>query len=359
MSTLNYIGSKKTLLDFIDFVIIKINNKLGDDKNKIKFFDGFAGSGVVGKFFNHKYGYNTYSNDLEFYSFVLSYALLKVPYSVKLQNIIENLNLLTKPIDDNNFNLITLNYSEKGKEKRKFWTTTNAEKADAIMENIHNSLKNKLITKDESYFLIASLLSSFDKVANTASVYGAFLKKYKNSALKTLVVKPIHTDVNITNHNTNTVFNLDINSPDITKNKFDIVYLDLPYNARQYSSNYHPLNFIAKYDKNIIPYGKTGLLKNSNKSNYSIKKNVVETFTNLINDLDAKFILVSYNNEGLMDSDTIVDILKSKGKTSLYKYEYKKFKSQATQLNEKVYEYLYLCEVGKKGKFNTFIVEDQ
>jgi len=138
-----------------------------------------------------------------------------------------------------------------------------------------------------------------------------------------------------------------------------IVYLDPPYNARQYSSNYHPLNFIAKYDKNILPYGKTGLIKNSNKSNYSVKKNVLDTFTDLINDLDAKFILVSYNNEGLMDSDTIVEILKSKGKTSLYKYEYKKFKSQATQLDDKVYEYLYLCEVGNKGKFNTFIVQDQ
>lgn len=358
MSTLNYIGSKKTLLDFVDYVIKKINTKL-DDKNKVKFLDGFAGSGIVGKFFNHKYGYNTYSNDLEFYSFVLSYALLKVPYSDKLDNIIQQLNLLTKPIDENNFNLITLNYSEKGKEKRKFWTISNAEKADAIMENIHYSLKNKLITKDEFYFLIASLLSSFDKVANTASVYGAFLKKYKNTALKTLIVKPIHTDINISNHNTNKVFNLDVNSHDITNNKFDIVYLDPPYNARQYSSNYHPLNFIAKYDKNILPYGKTGLIQNSNKSNYSVKKNVSDSFTNLINDLDAKFILVSYNNEGLMDSDTIVEILKSKGKTSLYKYEYKKFKSQATQLDDKVYEYLYLCEVGKKGKFNTFIVQDQ
>jgi len=358
MSTLNYIGSKKTLLDFVDFVINKINNKF-EDKNKVKFLDGFAGSGVVGKFFNDKYGYNTYSNDLEFYSFILSYALLKVPYSNKLENIIIQLNLLTKPIDENNFNLITLNYSEKGKDKRKFWTISNAEKADAIMENIHNSFKNNSITKDEFYFIIASLLSSFDKVANTASVYGAFLKKFKNSALKTLIVKPIHTDLNISNFNTNTVFNLDINSNDITKNKFDIVYLDPPYNARQYSSNYHPLNFIAKYDKNIVPYGKTGLIHNSNKSNYSVKKNVSDSFTNLINDLDAKFILVSYNNEGLMDSDTIVQILKSKGKTSLYKYEYKKFKSQATQLDDKVYEYLYLCEVGKKGKFNTFIVNDQ
>ena len=63
-------------------------------------------------------GATNIQNENKFYSFVLSYALLKVPYSIKLQNIIESINLLTKPIDDNNFNLITLNYSEKGKEKR-------------------------------------------------------------------------------------------------------------------------------------------------------------------------------------------------------------------------------------------------
>jgi adenine-specific DNA-methyltransferase len=155
----------------------------------------------------------------------------------------------------------------------------------------------------------------------------------------------------------NVNLNVDINDETISDNKYHIVYLDPPYNNRQYSTNYHPLNFIAKYDASIIPYGKTGLLKNSNKSNYSISKNVENSFNSLIENIDSKFILLSYNNEGIMESETIKKILEKKGKTTLYKYKYKKFKSQAKQDDGTVYEYLYLCEVNVKGGYETFIVE--
>lgn len=355
MSTLNYIGSKKTLLSFIDYVITKINVNF-KNKNNVRFLDGFAGSGIVSKFFNEKYNYIVYSNDLEYYSYVICYALLKVQYSEKLETKLEELNKLTKPIDKN-YNLITENYSEKGKEKRKFWSIENSEKADAIIENIKKELANKKITNDEYIFLLASLLSSFDKVANTASVYGAYLKQYKTSALKKLDVKPIHTNDNIINDDKNTNYNIDVNSNTITDNNYDIVYLDPPYNNRQYSSNYHPLNFVSKYNSDIVPYGKTGLLENSNKSNYSISKNVESTFKTLIENLKTKYILLSYNNEGLMSSTVIKNILEEKGKTTLYKYEYKKFKSQTTQEDECVYEYLYLCEVGTKGEYESYIVK--
>jgi adenine-specific DNA-methyltransferase len=359
MSTLNYIGSKKSLLNFIDHVFIEISENFNVEQyNQIKFLDGFAGSGVVGKFFNSKYNFIVYSNDLEYYSWIINYSLIKVNYSEKLANIINNLNLITKPMDTTKYSLITLNYSESGAEKRKFWTVSNAEKADGIIECIKNMLSVNSITIDEYYFLLGSLISSFDKVANTASVYGAYLKKYKTSSLKTFNISPIHTINSIVNFEQNKVFNLDINSNIITDEIYDIVYLDLPYNSRQYSTNYHPLNFIAKYDSLIIPYGKTGLIKNSNKSNYSIKKNVLETFQNLIESLNTKYIMVSYNNEGLMNSKEIIKILKTKGQTTLYKYEYKKFKSQITQTNTTVYEHLYLCKVGIKGKFSCYLVSD-
>lgn len=356
MATLNYIGSKKSLLEFIDYVLEKINPEF-ENKDKIKFLDGFSGSGIVGKYFNQTYGYNVFSNDMEYYSYVLSYGLLKVKYTEKLKNLIDELNLLIKPIDEKNFNLITEHYSEKGKEKRKFWTINNSQKADAIIENIKTQLNNKTINNDEYMFLLGSLLSSIDKYANTASVYGAYLKKYKSASLKTLELKPIHTDYNIVNNEINCNYNMDVNSETITNNQYDITYFDPPYNNRQYSSNYHPLNFIAKYDSTIMPYGKTGLLENSNKSNYSISKNVEESFGSLIEKIKTKYILLSYNNEGIMSSNTIKKILKKKGKTTLYKYEYKKFKSQSKQDNETVYEYLYLCEVDKKGEYSSYIVE--
>jgi adenine-specific DNA-methyltransferase len=345
---------QKTLLNFIDFVITKINVNLKNTK-KIKFLDGFVGSCIVGKYFNEKYNYIVYSNDLEYYSYIIAYALLKVQYSEKLKLKLDELNELIKPMDDK-YNLITEHYSEKGKEKRHFLSIDNSEKADAIIENIKKDLCEKKITDEEYIFLLASLLSSFDKVANTASVYGAYLKKYKTSSLKKLNVKPIHVNYNIVNNHKNKNFNVDINSEIITNNDYDIVYLDPPYNNRQYSSNYHPLNFISKYDNEIHPYGKTGLLKNSNKSNYSISKNVENIFKTLIEQLKlkSKYILLSYNNEGLMSSDIIKTILETKGKTTLYKYEYKKFKSQKEQDDKCVYE--YLCDTYSKGIYEEYII---
>ena len=356
MATLNYIGSKKSLLNFIDYVLKKVNI-IFEKTSNIKFLDGFAGSGIVGKYFNKKYGYNVYSNDMEDYSYLLSYALLKVEFSENIKNIIEELNSLIKPIDEKKFNLITKTYSEKGVDKRKFWTIKNSEKADAIIENIKIKLNNKSITKNEYIFIMASLLSSLDKYANTTSVYGAYLKKYKSSSLKNFELKAIHYDKKIINSENNKIYNLDVNSETITNNKYDITYFDPPYNNRQYSSNYHPLNFITKYDSKILPYGKTGLLQNSNKSNYSISKNVECTFKSLIENVNTKNILLSYNNEGLMSSNTIQKILEEKGKTTLYKYEYKKYKSQSKVKNQTVYEHLYLCEVGKEGQFSSMIIK--
>jgi adenine-specific DNA methylase len=67
--------------------------------------------------------------------------------------------------------------------------------------------------------------------------------------------------------------------------------------------------------------------------------------------------MLSYNNEGLMSSNTIKKILEEKGKTTLYKYEYKKYKSQSKVQNQTVYEYLYLCEVGKEGQFSSMVIK--
>ncbi len=350
MATLNYIGSKKSLLDFLDTIISNLNNKY-ENPEKIKFLDGFAGTGIVGKYFNQKYKYIVYANDLEYYSWLINYAQLKVKYTEKLENIITELNLLEKT-NNKKFNLITENYSEKGKEKRMFWTIKNAEKADAIIEKIKNKLNNDEITNDEYIFLMASLITSFDKVANTTSVYGAYLKQYKTAAQQEYELKPIHTNKKIKHSKKNKIFNMDINSDNVLNRTYDIVYLDPPYNNRQYSTNYHPLNYIAKYDETIVPYGKTGLLENANKSDFSISKKVYEAFSNLIDNLDTSYIFISYNDEGLLDKKDLKEILTKKGRVTLYKYEYKKYKSSNKQENETVYEFLYFCEVGKKGKYS-------
>jgi len=176
--TLNYIGSKKKLLPFLDYVISS------NVEGKGSFGDLFAGTGIVGKYFSDK-GYSIIGNDTEWYSYVINYASLKCSYSTGIQEIINSFNQL-KGISG----LIHKNYTKKG--GRLFFTEDNGMKTDAIRLKINELLNEKKINQDDYYFLLASLLQSLDKMANTTSVYGAFLKKMKKNASKPLVIKPIH-----------------------------------------------------------------------------------------------------------------------------------------------------------------------
>ena len=176
----------------------------------------------------------------------------------------------------------------------------------------------------------------------------AFLKKFKTSAKHKLELKAIHTQETLNN---NKVFNEDINSEIILSQKYDIVYLDPPYNQRQYSSNYHPLNYIAKYDKTIEVYGKTGLLKDSNKSKYCQKKEAFDMLSHLVNNLQTRHILLSYNNEGIMDFEKIKELLTGLGKVILYQKVYKKFKSNIVIDDDNVYEYLFHLDKLEKTEF--------
>lgn len=175
--------------------------------------------------------------------------------------------------------------------------------------HLNKLLKSNDITQNEFYFLVSSLLISIDKVANTTCVYGAYLKLFKESSKKPLFLEPIHKKTDIkTEENT-----VSQDFAENVENKTDITYLDPPYNNRSYSANYFVLNFIAKYDDTIIPRGKTGLI-DENKSNFSKKTKVKEAFKTLIDNINSQYIILSYNNEGLLSEDELKDILSKKEK---------------------------------------------
>ena len=172
---------------------------------------------------------------------------------------------------------------------------------------------------------MASLLESADKIANTASVYGAYLKKIKPSAAKKLIIKPAIFQETINKHQ---VFQEDGNEL-IKSITGDLLYLDPPYNARQYGANYHLLNTIAKYDT-FAPKGVTGL-RDYYKSDYCKKNVVLQSFTELLKNAQFKYIFLSYNNEGLMDSETVKETMKKFGKYDLATTKYQRFKADKTE----------------------------
>lgn len=330
---MNYIGSKYKLSDFISSSVKSI---VGEDLSGKIFCDLFAGTGVVGRNFKKEVK-KVISNDMEFYSYVLN------------KNYIENHEFLDNEIYIKELNetngeegFIFNEYSENGKANRLYFSEHNGKKIDAIRTKIEFWKTEKKISSALYYFLLASLLESADKVANTASVYGAFLKKIKKTAQKELILEPAIFEINSHSHE---VYNEDSNLL-IKKIEGDILYLDPPYNAREYGANYHLLNTIAKYD-NFTPKGKTGL-RDYSKSAFCKKKEVEKSFDDLIKNANFKYIFLSYNNEGIMSSETIKKILSNYGKYDLLTTEYQRFRADKKEnRNHKASsttEYLHILE---------------
>ena len=330
---MNYIGSKYKLSDFISSSVKSI---VGDDLSGKIFCDLFAGTGVVGRNFKKEVK-KVISNDMEFYSYVLN------------KNYIENHEFLDNEIYIKELNetngeegFIFNEYSENGRANRLYFSEHNGKKIDAIRTKIEFWKTEKKISSALYYFLLASLLESADKVANTASVYGAFLKKIKKTAQKELILEPAIFEINSHSHE---VYNEDSNLL-IKKIEGDILYLDPPYNAREYGANYHLLNTIAKYD-NFTPKGKTGL-RDYSKSAFCKKKEVEKSFDDLIKNANFKYIFLSYNNEGIMSSETIKKILSNYGKYDLLTTEYQRFRADKKEnRNHKASsttEYLHILE---------------
>jgi adenine-specific DNA-methyltransferase len=232
---------------------------------------------------------------------------------------------------------------QKGTQ-RLFFTDENAMKCDAIRLQIESWKQNKKITDDEYFFLLTTLLENMDARANTASIYGAFLKQIKRTALEPLWLKPA---VLIENDSEHVVFNSDVNEL-IAQIQCDILYLDPPYNHRQYSSNYHLLETIAKYDNPSI-HGKTGLRDEELRSAYCLRSSAKQAFNDLIIKADTKYIFVSYNNEGIMLLDDMREILKQRGEYSCFMKKHKRFQADMEanrniKGNETV-EYLHCVKV--------------
>jgi len=329
---MNYIGSKNKL---IPFIAKNVQDVVGSDLSSLTFCDLFAGTGIVGRNFKPLVK-KVISNDLEYYSYVLNRNYIGNYLSIPgHSDLLKELNEI-EPLEG----FIYKNYCSGDKAERQYFSDINGKKIDAIRMQIETWRNKEQIDESTYFFLLASLLESADKVANTASVYGAYLKKLKKSAQKEIVLLPANFQLNGNEHE---VYNEDSNNL-ISHIEGDILYLDPPYNARQYGANYHLLNTIALYD-NFIPKGKTGL-RDYIKSDYCSKVKVEEAFEELIEKSNFRYIFLSYNNEGLMPQKNIEKIMQKYGHYQLASKSYQRFKADKTENRnhkfDKTTEYLHI-----------------
>ena len=340
---MNYIGSKYSILSYIDEVIEDFTKS----KKNTVFCDIFAGTGVVSNYFKEK-GYNIIANDIQYFSYVTLKGIVENSDELKF------LGLEKKHIDPfvclNGLNgkkgFIYKNYSlggtRKKEFKRQYFSDDNAKKIDACRMKIEKWKKKKLITDNEYYYLIACLIEASDKVANTASVYEAFLKELKKSAEKPMIVLPLNL---VFKNKKVDIYNEDSKNL-IRKIKGDILYLDPPYNNRKYDTNYHILETISLYDNPKIK-GKTGIrIEDSKKSNYCIKDKAAIELEDLIKNAKFKYILLSYNDEGIIPIKTIEKIMKKYGNYKRYEKKHKRYKSDNSRDYKKDYtiEYIHCLE---------------
>lgn len=339
---MKYIGNKKRVLGFIESSL----NKSKIDFSDKKVADLFSGTGSVSNFFLRK-GCKVYSCDNMTYSICEQYRinyfkmepsfeeLTEIVGSSKLDDVIKYLNSLDG-IKDYFFD----NYAPDGKYQRQYFSNKNAQKIDAIAKKI-NEWKS-ILPKEKYLFLNGILMKAADRVSNTSGTYGAYLKIWRSMALKDIVLeKP---DFN--SKGQNYIIQDDVANFVKKYKEFDIVYLDPPYNKRQYASNFHVLENIVVYDKQELR-GKTGLRNyDHQKSDYCSSSKVLESFKKLIKLIDSKIIVMSYSTEGLLSEKEIIDILATRGDVKVYRNAYRRFKTNSwTQKDTNLHELLFICEV--------------
>lgn len=358
---MNYIGSKYSLIKNISDLI---------EENiliKGKALDLFSGTSTVAQQLK-LLGFDTYANDWQYYSFVTANSYLMFddyPSFTKLMSQ-TNINELFENKDKSyvfptttihsltNRNKVSFTkdafkvlwyledlegkegkffheYCEGGNKKRLYYSEENGKKIQAIGDKITEWNEAGLLSKNELYWLRASLVESADRVANTASVYGAFLKKIKKTAQKQLemiALAPIQSNSERKHqafcHDASTIFE------NQSLPKMTLTYVDPPYNRRQYSGNYHILETIARWDlAEFEPRGKTGLRNASEQSSiFCSKSKVYDAFDNLFSSINSEYILFSYNNEGLLSEDDLVTIFnKHCSEIQFFRLNYGRFRA--------------------------------
>ncbi|PIP51424.1 DNA adenine methylase [Candidatus Berkelbacteria bacterium CG_4_10_14_0_8_um_filter_35_9_33_8] len=338
-----YLGSKTKLLSFIDSIIEKENIEFDS------FADIFAGTGTVA---NHFYNRSKIIvNDiLDSNSHIYSAFFGKDEIrEEKLRERLKHYNdIEVKKYDENYF---SQNFSNT------YFDAENAKKIGIIRDDIEKLFEKKIITNREKSYLLTALIYALDRIANTVGHYDAYRKI--DIPNKKLFLLPL--DI------TNSQFTAEIYKDDanelVKKIKTDVVYIDPPYNSRQYSDAYHLLENITTWKKEMV-YGVAKKIDRSHiKSKYNMKSAGV-AFGDLIDNIDAKYILVSYNDMGTsgnvrsqsrISDHEILSALKRRGDVQIYETDFKQFttgKSSKDDLKERI----FLCKVDVSTKTNKSVI---
>ena len=360
---ITYMGNKRKLLPHLSNILDIIKNELNQDT--ITAADAFSGSGIVSRLLKLN-STHIYVNDIAGYSSTLNTCFLSNPTQNDLKNI-------AKIIEDaNNFaysDQCSPEYIRKhwasavdgiiSKNDRVFFTNKNALLIDKYMHFINTANYNK---KYKCY-LHAQLIVKSSIHNNTNGQFSAFFKdehgygKFGGNGEIDLkrITKDIKLEMPILHINSceSEVSHMDVMKWLDTIPMVDVVYLDPPYNKHPYSIYYFMLDIINNWDTTQeIPNTNRGQPKNWKKSDFNSFIHAETAFKNLIKKIKAKFIILSYNNKGIIPLENIETILGTRGKITKYPVEHKTYNKLKGIANykrkgkdEKVREYIWIVDL--------------
>lgn len=366
---MNYIGSKYSLLGEIEQMLA--DHRVPCDGIAL---DLFAGSGAVAQLLKQR-GHIVYANDWQHYACVTNVAFIElhdypafdallgdpfwsgqIAHAPQISILAYSIQHRGTPVGDRSCAWVLSyldalagssgpffeTYCQGGSAGRTYFERENGRRIQAIRDQIEGWGQAGLITAAEKAWLIACLIESADRVANTASVYGAYLKRVKRTArqpLRLVALKPIASPHPAEQHRVFCQDGLALLQA-LTRagagECLRLIYIDPPYNHRQYAANYHILETIARWDLDrFVPRGITGLRDaGEQRSDYSLRARVEDGFRRLFEAAHADSILFSYNNEGLLPEDRLLGLFEEFcSEVDFRQIRFKRFRADVDRAN--------------------------
>lgn len=381
---MRYIGNKTKLLPFLRAAIAR----LGLDRGVVH--DAFAGTAAVGRALKAD-GWRVHSSDLMTYSYVMQRAYIvasgvtafetlaaadeavrtalggrhrgssastpitkvrsaaarRTATAASVQAVADHLSRGIEPIDG----FLSRHFAPAG--GRMYFTDANARRIDAARTTLHQWRLDSLIDDDAYYVLLAAVIEGADRVANTAGVYAAYIKRWQPNALRPFAIvaePPLRARTRCVAHLA------DAHAVARTLGRIDLLYLDPPYNARQYAGYYHVPELIARgwFDGDVPLRGKTGLIGDATQqSAWCSRRRAPGALRDLLVASDARHVLVSYNSEGVIPDGELRAILRDAavdGRVRRFTQRYKRYRADSDREGrrykaDEVHELLYYARL--------------
>ena len=301
---IKYIGSKRVIVPQIVSIVQAIPGVQ-------RVCDLFAGTTRVGQALKAQ-GLFVVSNDLASYSEILGRTYIQADATTLDR---ERLLGLLRPLQalPPKAGYFTRTFCEEAR----YFQPHNGARIDAIRDRIDEVAQNE----EERAILLTSLLLAADRVDSTTGLQMAYLKdweprSYQNLELRLPEMLP----------GSGCALRQDANALARDLDSMDLVYIDPPYNQHSYYSNYHVWETLIRNDQpDTYGVAKKRIDCKTTKSRYNSKREIGAAFLDLLRSIRAKYLLISFNNEGYLGTLDIEDVLKQRGYVSSVGLDFKRY----------------------------------